>query len=832
MNLMWKAMLLFYKRHPFYWLLMLGSLATGVGVVVSIDSTIYSIFQALKLQDNYLKGKVTHSIISPTQNLPQSLYQNLKLTSGETIATPWLRGKVKWNDQNWNLIGIEVIQEIKFRNHWFNRNHDFQILDFLKQPHAAVIIQQKLPESQPDQIQILGVEKEHTLQVIGRISDSNLQQLEKTFLVDIPTAQTILNQHHQIQRIDLILKTQEEIDWISQWLQTQSGHFQLQAVENHFQESQALIAAFKMNLQALGLIVIMVGCFVILNTMYFLILKRQQILEIYYTLGATKSELLLLLLSEALLLGMMGSGLGIFLGKILSDLLIGQITQNINDHFFTVSVGQIDFNLLDLIKAYAIGILTTLVAVFLPAWDLEKKITGKIFSQDFQIKASSLNSRKWIATGALLFLLGFYLVSDSSLPLQWSILGFFFQLFGILLFFPTFSHLLFSMGQKYVQSSFWLKYLFANLLHSSTRIKILCLALILALATMIAVETMVSSFRKTFADVMEQTIQGDFYVAHRLAGTAFVLPEWVKRWVESESIKALATYFLTQTSYQGQNYPLYVYDILKGDSSSNHVKKYEPLLPKKTDFPQIQISEILQNQLNLEAGDVITLTTNQGEKDFFIKNVVYDYAHSQGLIVIDRKTYQQYWKNGQEKVHGFSLEWQENFQQPDFIAQLEKQLKNSQTLEWKDHQSIKKSALQIFDRTFAVTTVLKTIVVVVALIGMLSTYFLLQFEHLSTLGIFRVMGASPYQITGFMVLESLVLGGVIGMLSWIPGLWLSWILVDFINVKAFGWSFQWQMDIYILMQALALNLIATVGAIAIPSWYTSQSPPLHLVDHE
>ncbi len=825
-------MLLFYKKHYFYWLLMIFSLSVGVGVVVSVDSTIYSIFKALEIQDDYLMGKATHSMISPTQNIPETFYQSLKLNSGEIIATPWISGKIKWQNQDWNLIGIEPIQEIKLRNHWFNSKSDFQIIDFFKKPNATVIIQQNPSQLESNEIQILGVTNKHTLHVIDVIQKPSIQELDQTLLVDIGTAQTILNQEKTIQRIDLILKNQKEFQRVSQWLKTYPSDISLQEVQQNFQESQTLISAFKMNLQALSLIVVIVGCFVILNTMYFLILKRKEVLEIYYTLGMTKAEILRSLLGEALLLGIIGSGLGTVLGRVFSHFLITQVTQNINDHFFEVSVNQIYFHQFDFIKAYLIGISASLVATLLPAWDINKKITGQTFSQQTKHTTLPQSSFKIVIYGLLFFLLGFYLASHTSIALQWNIVGFFLQFLGILCFFPTLSHSIFLVAQKYSQKSFWLKCLFATLLYSSTRIRILCIAVILALATMIAVETMTSSFRKTFVEVMNQTVQGDFYVFHRLSQKTFILPNWLVDFQNNEKVKTITTYFLTQTTYQEKNYPLYVYDVLRGDDFQGQILKNPPLQLKNNNLPQVKVSEVLQNRLQMMQGDVISLATDQGTVNFFVANIFYDYAYPQGLISIDAKTYHQYWQGNPQEVNGFALEWQDNTQQNPLANQFIKKLDNMETLEWKNHQMIKQAALKIFDRTFAITAVLKTIVVIVALIGMLSTYFLLQFENLSTFGLFRVMGVSSQQVTGFMILESLILGGMLGFLSWLPGIWLSWILVDFINVKAFGWSFQWQIDMGILWQALFLNLIATLCAVSIPSWYVSQKMPIHLVHHE
>ena len=101
---------------------------------------------------------------------------------------------------------------------------------------------------------------------------------------------------------------------------------------------QQMTAAFELNLAALSLLALVVGMFLIYNTVTFSVVQRRPLFGILRCLGVTGGQLFALILGEAMVLGLVGSLLGLGLGLLLGRGVVGLITQTINDFWFVVNV--------------------------------------------------------------------------------------------------------------------------------------------------------------------------------------------------------------------------------------------------------------------------------------------------------------------------------------------------------------------------------------------------------------------------------------------------------------------------------------------------------------
>jgi hypothetical protein len=102
-----------------------------------------------------------------------------------------------------------------------------------------------------------------------------------------------------------------------------------------------MTAAFEFNLSALSMLALVVGMFLIYNTVTFSVVQRRPLFAVLRMLGATGGQLFALILGEAVLLSLVGSLLGLGLGVLLGRGVVGLITQTINDFWFAVNVQDV-----------------------------------------------------------------------------------------------------------------------------------------------------------------------------------------------------------------------------------------------------------------------------------------------------------------------------------------------------------------------------------------------------------------------------------------------------------------------------------------------------------
>jgi putative ABC transport system permease protein len=96
--------------------------------------------------------------------------------------------------------------------------------------------------------------------------------------------------------------------------------------------------------------------------------------------------------------------------------------------------------------------------------------------------------------------------------------------------------------------------------------------------------------------------------------------------------------------------------------------------------------------------------------------------------------------------------------------------------------------VEIFNQTFAVTAVLKTISIVVAVGGVMLTLGILVLERSRDLGVLRSMGASTGQVMRVMLSEAALIGVTASLVGIVSGASLSLVLTWVINKAFCGWS--------------------------------------------
>ena len=127
-------------------------------------------------------------------------------------------------------------------------------------------------------------------------------------------------------------------------------------------------------------------------------------------------------------------------------------------------------------------------------------------------------------------------------------------------------------------------------------------------------------------------------------------------------------------------------------------------------------------------------------------------------------------------------------------------------------------SLQVFDRTFLITSVLRLLAIAVALLGMLGALLALQLERTGEFAVLRALGMTPLQVGGLAWLQSGFMGLLAGLLALPVGLLLASQLIFTINRRAFGWTLPFQVDVGLLLQSLLLAVLAALLAGLYPLW--------------
>jgi putative ABC transport system permease protein len=141
------------------------------------------------------------------------------------------------------------------------------------------------------------------------------------------------------------------------------------------------------------------------------------------------------------------------------------------------------------------------------------------------------------------------------------------------------------------------------------------------------------------------------------------------------------------------------------------------------------------------------------------------------------------------------------------------------------NRALKRLSLEIFDRTFLITGVLRLLAGLVAAIGVLSALTALQLERGREIGVLRATGMTPGEVWQLITTQNGLMGLAAGLMSLPVGLALSAIMVYIINRRSFGWTIRLEVSPAVLAEALLLALVAAVGAGLYPAYRMARTPP-------
>ena len=374
-NVGWRYLL----RHRWQSFLMVLGIALGVAVMVAIDLANASASRAFELSTESITGKATHQISGGPLGLDDTVYTRLRRSLGEFPMAPVISSyfmSPQLGDRPLQLLGIDPFVDGDFRT-YLSPNSSPDVASwasFLTRP-GAVILSQTLADryglvlGAPLELEIDG--RTHQAFVAGLVNpvdELQRRSLEGTLLVDISTAQELTGRIGKIDWVDLILPKNDPsaVQRIQDLL---PPGLQVATVQARQGTVAQMTTAFQLNLTMLSMLALIVGLFLIYNTMTFSVVQRRALFGTLRCLGVTRWEVFGLVISEALAVGVIGSAVGLGLGVLMGRNTVGMVTQTINDLYFTTTVQAAGLPILSLVKGAAAGILATVFTAGFPAWE-------------------------------------------------------------------------------------------------------------------------------------------------------------------------------------------------------------------------------------------------------------------------------------------------------------------------------------------------------------------------------------------------------------------------------------------------------------------------------
>ena len=840
---------------------MVLGVALGVAVVVAIDLANGSAMAAFGLSTEAVTGRSTHRIVAANreQDLDEARLQQIRVDLGLRASAPVIETSVQvqaFEGATFTLLGVDPLSEAPFRSllggdetAGGDETGDDLLAQMITVP-GAVFLGRDVAErggiALGDPLVLEAAGRAVEARVAGLLEPADglsRRALEGLILADIGTAQELLDRPGRIDRIDLILPSepaalQEALAQIEPLLPASEG-VELAS------EQQATVAsmteAFRLNLTALSMLALLVGTFLIFNTVRFSVVQRRRTLATLRALGVTRREIFATILVEAAVLGSLGSLLGLVMGVFLGRMAVVLVTQTINDLYFVVQVRGVDLQIASLARGALLGMGAALIAAIIPAYEATSVPPVSALRRSDAEARSRERAPKLLAAGIGLGLFGLLALAIPGERIDLGFLGMACIVFGFSLSVPCLTLLLMRAVAPFTGAAFGLVGRLAprNVSRALSRTSVAVAALMVAVCVSIGVGVMVGSFRETVQLWLNDTLRADIFISPPTQSltsmTQSIEPGLASRLGKLDGVTSWSTArrVRLQSPEIGDLDAVALLSDLAGDKRP-YLDAIGPPgeVWEAVEDGAIVISEPLSRRHDLALGETLNLMTDQGAREFQIAGIFYDYGSERGVIYMADPVYRRLWDD--ERISSIALRLDPAIDGDAFAFDLQRDLAaaGEAALIVRSNRGLREEVLRIFDRAFAITTALRILAVAVAFIGILSALMALQLERAREFGTLRATGMTERELTGLSLLETGLVGASAGILSWPAGLSLALLLIYVINRRSFGWTIQTFFTPGIFISALFLAIVAALLAGIYPALRLRKLPIARVLREE
>jgi putative ABC transport system permease protein len=819
----------YLRRHKLLAGLNIISVALGVAVYLAIQIANQSANASFAASVDLVAGKSHIEVRGP---LDETLWPKISADPDVAASTAVVEGVVTLPDlpgEYLRVIGIDIFTSAPFRtfeigdsgerldmDQWLSRAGSLAVTNTFAKRHSLRV---------GDQLSLLVNARRVPASIVALIDDSDSLAGADSRLaaMDIGWAQELLGRQGFLSSVQVQVKAPREAESVAERIRKLvPPSVTVGAPRQRSYQMQTMLSAFQLNLTAMSMVSLLVGTFLVDNTVYTSVTRRRTELGILRSLGATRAEVRWLFLGEACALGIVGIVIGCFGGIALGRLLTGAVEQTVSSLYVLVSIERLTLHPLQFVTAIIFGMAAVFAGAWIPA--RQAALLAPVAALDLGMHSGQSTSRlpHWgrlaLICGVLALIACIVALRTGPPPVAFA--GAFFVLLGFAVCAPQGTLSFASFFRKFVGLMPVARMAADHLIRSVHRNAVTVAALSTALAMTVGLMVMIHSFRKSVDSWIEHGIVADLFIApasNEVAGFgAIVQPEAIT-WLRGQPGVASVDTFrelsvpIRVDGKDAQALLAVVEGRYRGNldfAGGREDEKMAEVFGGKA----IAVSESFARKFHVADGGLLTILTPAGEAAFRIAGVYADYTRDQGVVFMAEPLILQHW--APTGAHSLAVYLQPGTDVTGIADAFRARFSPAGEYTVYSNRTIRQRIFRIFDQTFAVTYVLRTIALVVAIVGTFLSVTALVAERQREIGLLRAVGASKGQIVRLFMSEAGMIGCVATLLGAVSGAALALVLTWVVNPAFFGWT----IHLHVPWLSLAAMPFWMVASTTLAAW--------------
>ena len=820
------------RRHRLLALLNVLSVALGIAVYLAIQIANRSANQSFAAGIDLVAGK---SHLEVRGDVDETLWPRVEKQPGVRAVTGLVEGVVTLPDfpgEYLRVLGIDIFTSEPFRTFQMSEGGQRLALEpWLGTGDGLALtadFARRIGVKVGDHLRVLVNSEMKTLTILSLLEtkDSPGASQSRIAAMDIGWAQQLFGKVGRLSSLQILLGDPNRGAAVAAQLQALlPPNLAAAPPRQRSFQVQSMLAAFQLNLTALSMVSLLVGVFLIYNTISASVTRRRVEIGVLRAIGTTRWEIRMLFLGEACLFGMIGIVLGAAGGVALAQVLTGAVAKTISSLYVLLSIERTFLDPVQFIVAAVFGLGAVLVGAWMPANEAARIDPAAALSLGAHAEQSveRATRRSWLAAAVLM---AAAIVAWSALTVAPPVVSFvaaFLVLGGFSLFAPGAVRRFGALAAHGLQGGVLWRLAADHLRRSIHRNAVTVAALAAAIAMMVGLTVMIFSFRQTVSAWVQHGIVADLFIApasNETIGLNATIPPAVLAWIRARpEVDSVDTFreFTVPIRIGGAPATPALLAVVQGVYRHNLTVVGSDDVGKMARVfggDAIAVGEPFARKFRVRAGDRVTLLTPSGEVPVEIVAVYADYTRDQGVMLISAETYARLW-GATPSAQSLSIYLRAGAAPEPLAEAFTREFSRAGEFVIYSNRALRTRIFAIFDQTFAVTYILRTVALIVAIAGIFLSVTTLVAERAREIGVLRAIGASRGQVQRLLMIESGMIGVVSSVLGLASGLVLAMTLTWVVNPAFFGWTIHLQMP----WGALAATPLWIIPATLIAAWY-------------
>jgi putative ABC transport system permease protein len=834
----------YLRQHPLRALVAVVAIAIGVALGYAVHLINASALAEFSSAVRSVTGQADASLAGPREGFDERILEVIGRDPAVELASPVVEVEAalvepeRLRGRTLRTQGIDLFRAARLTPHLIGEplgpeegggDTRFALLDDGLYLSAAALAALELAPGETIGVQVGG--RVQRLRVAGRLPAARAGDVLAT--MDIGFAQWRLDHLGRLSRIDLQFAPGSDPRRVAAAWTLPAG-VALQTADEAGTRVSNLSRAYRVNLNVLALVALFTGAFLVYSLQSQSVAARRTQLAFLRVIGTTRGEVERLLVVEAAAFGAAGSLLGILVGLGVAAAGLRLLGGDLGSGFFQGVRPALAFDSGDALLFFALGVAAATVGGWMPARDAARSAPALALKSGSGLDHDLGRTPAWpgltllVAAGVLLLL---PTIGGISLGAYVAIA---LLLLAAVLLKPRVAPWLFVPLRRWLASrtlppqpaEWWAPWwLAATRLAATPRFAAIGAAGIVAsFALMVAMATMVASFRASVDQWLDRVLPADIYVraspapSGGLGGTTAYLTDNDRHLLATHPQVARAEF--TRNLRISLDPARAAVSLVARPIDRADPARQLPLtgaaIPWREGQPPpglipIWVSEAIVDLYGARLGGELELPIAGRPQRFLVAGVWRDYARQFGAIAIDAADYERL--SGDAVRTEAALWLKPGASAARVIRELQGKIE-TRSAELVETGELRAISLRIFDRSFAVTYVLELAAIAIGLVGIAATFSAQAIARTRELGMLRHLGVTRGQILALLAIEGLLVTALAIVIGLAAGLAVAWVLVEIVNPQSFHWTMDFRLPLGLVL-GLVVALLIAAGATAL-----------------